>query len=459
MSGQQLLLVPWEAKTGGGGGGGDGGGTGDGGALPAWPETVDHGPTGFTASRTVNVASASALQTAIANAVGGDDIVIAGGNYTGSWLFNTKPTSTVRVRAADGATVTLTSDTTSGATFALRKADNWIIGSTAGKIVLDGANDAMAVLAIGLTSGTKGTAPASAGPCNNIHVHNVEIRNAGQALVRIAYDSSNITLSDSFLWRAGRARPEYGEGVYIGSASGTADLTNNVKLLGLEITGIPCEALDFKDNSHTITVDGCLIHDIGLNSPTTSTRGGIAQRTTGANVLIKNTRVWNITRVGGTNNEAVGIYASAAFTAENVVIWGCEQGGVRMDGYANGAAVVGTFKHCTWWNNGAPATGSTTARSVNLTNSAKASLDVSLYPSGTLHTGVTTTNSGTVTSGDFTGPLTGAAKTTYAGDGFIPVAGSVHVNSVTAVLATDLRALSRPQGAASERGAFERTTR
>lgn len=422
-------------------------------APAVWPETVDYGPTGFTATRTVNVPADTTLTDALANAQAGDDIVLAADTYSGAFEITASLSSRARLRAADGATAILKSTTT--AALFIRNARNWIIGSTAGSLVIDGAGVANSTLGIGVKSGTKESTGTGGGACQDIHLHNLEIRNAGQALLRIAYDSVNITVSNSRIHTSGVKKPEYGEGVYIGSANttGTLDYTNNVKLLALDITGLTCEAMDFKPNSHTILVDGCLIHDIALNSPTTTTKGGIAQRTSEAGVVIKNTRIWNITRAGGTNNEAVGIYASGPYTAENVLIWGCAEGAVRVDGYAIGTSAVGTHKHCTFWNNGTPATGSSTAKSINLTNSAKASLDAGLYPSGTLHTNVTTTKSGTVANTDFVGPLTGAAKTDYAGDGFVLAPGSAHRSTIVPSVAVDLRGITRPDPAS--RGALE----
>lgn len=154
------------------------------------------------ASRQVSVNSASALRTAIQEALPGDLILLADGIYEGEFKASRSGTATSPINLCGSSSAVLRGASTSSGYGFLLSGDYWVLrGITV-------TNSQFGVYLVG----------ASHNLLENLTIHSV-----GQEAVRFRSFSSHNVLRNSRVYNTGLLNPEYGEGVYIGSWNGHWD--------------------------------------------------------------------------------------------------------------------------------------------------------------------------------------------------------------------------------------------
>jgi hypothetical protein len=151
--------------------------------------------------RTVPVSSAKGLEEALAGAQPGDVIELAAGMYTGFFKASRSGTAEHRIALCGPRDALLqTGLIDRGHALWLDGASYWTLqGFTAGT----------ALGGISITSG------------NHNHIVGVRVQNTGMHGIRIGIFSSHTVVRDSEVLRTGRTDPEFGEGIYVGSWSGS----------------------------------------------------------------------------------------------------------------------------------------------------------------------------------------------------------------------------------------------
>ena len=263
---------------------------------------------------------------------------------------------------------------------------------------------------------------------------------------------------------------DFEEGIYIGSgsyASTWADQTHDVEVAYNEIEGVRGDGIDIKIGCLDVHAHHNLIHDIGaalgagITSGATSADPSLNDNPTpgvNAGIIIEANWIWNI-GYGFTNGRGQGIIATKAGTiVRNNVIWNLSTTnsvGIETRTFIeDGSFPIAVYNNTIWCNNpvNTGAAGGT-AIPITFTN----------------NIGPVADSTTAVVAGDFVGPVpasnANSASATNAtadagdgpGSGFVPDAGATSiVGQATGTTATvDITGVSRPQGGASERGAYE----
>lgn len=193
--------------------------------------------------RLVSVASATALNSALAKAKAGDLIKMADGLYKGNFVATTSGTSTDKITLCGPKTAILDGGSlSSGYTFHL-KASHWrLVGFsvTRGKnaIILDRAR--------------------------NNRLYKLTVYNTGNEAVHLRNFSSNNVVESCDVSKTGVVTPAYGEGIYIGSAYSNwctytncdPDKSDNNKILKNRVYGTYAEPIDIKEGTTGTLIEG-----------------------------------------------------------------------------------------------------------------------------------------------------------------------------------------------------------
>lgn len=196
-----------------------------------------------TYSRLVNVKTAAELSSALNKAQAGDLIRLADGLYKGNFVVSVSGSSSSMITLCGTRKAILDGQSqTTGYTFHL-KANYWrVVGFsvTRGKngIILDQAS-------------------------NNI-LQSLAVYNTGNEALHLRTHSSNNLIQANEVSNAGLSKPEYGEGIYIGSAkSNWCDYTNcnpdksdNNKIIGNKIFNTAAESIDLKEGTTNTLIQG-----------------------------------------------------------------------------------------------------------------------------------------------------------------------------------------------------------
>jgi hypothetical protein len=231
------------------------------GAAPSAPAPGAPAPAPAPAAgpgSTVSVSTAAGLTSALAAARPGQTISLADGTYTGRFEAAASGTAGAPITLT-GSSAAVLSTGSLGSGYALHiTGDRWNVRglsvSTAAKgIVLDGSTHTV--------------------------VSGVDVGRIGQEGVHFRAGSSDGLLENSTVHDTGLTSPQFGEGVYIGSAAGnwaditgsatTADASDRVVVRGNTIASTPGEGVDVKEGSSGGTITGNRFHDAGhsgLNS-------------------------------------------------------------------------------------------------------------------------------------------------------------------------------------------------
>jgi len=192
-----------------------------------------------TATRIVNVATAAELKTALLNAQPNDEIVMADGVYSGKFVIDPGKNGTASkpIILRGGRNAILDAGSINTGYVLYLQSNYWIIkGFT-------------------ITNGLKGLMMDDAD--YNV-IDGIRIYNIGEEALHIRTYSSNNTVQNVTITNTGLKTPDYGEGIYIGSAvsnwptytNGNPDLCDSNKILNNTIgPAITAECIDVKEGT------------------------------------------------------------------------------------------------------------------------------------------------------------------------------------------------------------------
>ena len=158
-------------------------------------------PTGGCAAiahdRLVSVSTVAQLQAALAGARPGDQIRLADGVYTGNWTATVSGTADHRISLCGGRGAVLTTGSLdAGHALWLNGASYWTVWGVTLRESLGG---------LSISGGSHDV------------VENVEIHTTGQHALHVSMLSSHNVLRGNVIHHTGRRKPEFGEGIYVGS--------------------------------------------------------------------------------------------------------------------------------------------------------------------------------------------------------------------------------------------------
>lgn len=196
--------------------------------------------------RNVTVKTSAELTAALSDALPGDIITMADGTYTGKISLN-----------GIGASFGASTAGTANAPITLRGSRSAVIngGSTSGGygLYLSGANY-WNVSGFTITNAGKGLV---ADRTNRTIIDGLRIYNIGVEALHLRAFSSDNVLRNNIISDTGIEKPQYGEGIYIGSAksnwktysNGNADTSDRNQIIGNTVSSTGAESLDIKEGS------------------------------------------------------------------------------------------------------------------------------------------------------------------------------------------------------------------
>ncbi|MBC7798768.1 MAG: hypothetical protein H7Z37_18015 [Pyrinomonadaceae bacterium] len=197
----------------------------------------------------VNVSTASQLTDALAYAAPGQTIQLADGTYNGRFVASMSGTSSSKITLQGSRNAVLNGGSTgSGYGFYLT-ASHWkLVGFTVTNsqkgIMLDGANNNL---------------------LNDLRVYNI-----GHEAVHFRKNSSFNTIQNSLITDTGKTKPDFGEGVYLGSANsnwvnGQPDRSDSNQVLDNDFgPNIAAEHIDIKEGTTGGTIRGNMFNGVGI---------------------------------------------------------------------------------------------------------------------------------------------------------------------------------------------------
>jgi len=393
-----------------------------------------------TAARVVHVSNNAELNAAISNAAPGDRIVLGNGYYNGLNLVGLKGTASAPiVFVAENPRQAVISGTVSGRNarlsdcadlefYSIRFTGGGVWGVTIGP-------------AYSTDTGTKG--------CRNIRVVDCEIDRAGQELLKINGNSSNIEIIGNSLHDSGMSGnyQPYAEGIYVGDGSLKSDRTHDVLIQGNHLYNIGNssawgEAIDLKVQIYNITIVDNLIENVIVNSQGAITvlinDDAYPSGQTDPNITISRNVIHNVRRQSSGWNGAGISAGSNGVTVTNNLIWDTAESSLTVT--CNASNTTGDFLV---YNNTF-----LDGMSINQYGIGGANRPVRDIRKNNLVMGSgASANDKNASSGDFVGPISGDASADgYVGSGLQPVAASSAVGSgeALAVVSDDITGVLRP---------------
>ncbi|WP_165871423.1 chondroitinase-B domain-containing protein [Flaviaesturariibacter flavus] len=222
---------------------------------PVTPAPVTPPPVVIRPLRTVNVRTSNELKDALLNAQPGDDIVLADGVYSGGFVV-----------AADRAGTAANPVTLRGSRAAILDG-----GSTSTGYVLHLQADYWTVRGITLRNGLKGI---MADGIHDSEIDSVRVDGIGEEGIHLRRHSSRNLIRRCTIVNTGIETPDYGEGVYIGSAksnwptytNGDPDRSDSNQVLDNIIgPGVAAECVDIKEGTTGGLVRGNRFNSDGIS--------------------------------------------------------------------------------------------------------------------------------------------------------------------------------------------------
>jgi uncharacterized protein YjdB len=211
---------------------------------------------GLAVARIVNVPAGSDLQIAINFAVGGDTLLVEGGDY-GIILIENRHFSeslplVIKAQTARSVVVSSSSYTS---TSPLR------------------INNSSYVVIDGLVFKKGFSGPDINRNSHHIILHNIEITEVGKSGLNIHGSSNYVDVINCEIHHTGLYEPAYGEGIYVGRGAYSSDWSNfpdnceYIRIEGCKIyeNGLG-EAINIKGETFHATVKGNIIHDVHPSS-------------------------------------------------------------------------------------------------------------------------------------------------------------------------------------------------
>lgn len=221
-------------------------------SLPTFAASLPAECGSGTYLKLVNVKSAAELKSALTAAKAGDLIKLADGVYKGNFVAAISGTASDKITICGSRKAILDGESLkSGYTLHLKGASHMnLVGFsvTRGKnaIILDSAN-------------------------NNL-LQGLAVYNTGNEALHLRTHSSNNIIKNNEVSNAGNYKPEYGEGIYIGSAKSNwcdytncnADKSDNNQIIGNKIFDTAAECIDLKEGTTNTLIQGNSFDGTGI---------------------------------------------------------------------------------------------------------------------------------------------------------------------------------------------------
>ena len=189
--------------------------------------------------RTVNVSNAIELKVALENAHAGDEIVLANGTYIGKFIIKSGVNGTAQrpITLKGGRNAILDAGSINTGYVLYLQANYW---------KLEGFT---------ITNGLKGLMADSA---NHNIIDGIKVTNIGEEAIHLRKFSSHNIIQNTEITYTGLKTPDYGEGIYIGSAKsnwskysqGKPDVCDSNKVLNNKIGPyVAAECIDIKEGT------------------------------------------------------------------------------------------------------------------------------------------------------------------------------------------------------------------
>jgi hypothetical protein len=205
-------------------------------------------------TRVVNVSNANELKTALLNARAGDDIIMADGIYNGKFVVaagvNGTATSPITLRGSRNAVLDAGSIST-GYVFYLQ-ANYWTLRG------------------FSITNGLKGLMTDGA---NHNTIDGLKVSNIGEEAIHLRTNSVANIISNCDISITGLKTPDYGEGIYLGSAknnwatytNGNPDYSDSNQVINNHIgPNVTAECIDVKEGTTAGIIKGNTFDATGI---------------------------------------------------------------------------------------------------------------------------------------------------------------------------------------------------
>lgn len=209
-------------------------------AMPEWMGRVASNPENAVcpgpAVRTVSVKNGNELAQALANAVAGDQIVLAPGTYQGNFELAVSGEASKRI---------------------------WICGPREAIIDSGGISEGDGLRITGNYTGVWGITVSNAQTgilvdgADYVHIDNVEVHTIGDEGIRFQGNATDGVVQDSSIHYTGLHNEKLGEGIHVGSAvsswgdisQGEPDKSDRVAILRNRIWDTTAESIDLKEGT------------------------------------------------------------------------------------------------------------------------------------------------------------------------------------------------------------------
>lgn len=223
-------------------------------SAPPTPEASESASAGDCPRATVTVTTANELSSALAGAQAGAVIVMASGTYSGNFVATSSGTPSSMITLCGSAGAVLDGGSTdSGYVFHLNHASYWHL---LGFSVTDGQKGVMA-------DGTVGSI-----------IEKLTVDHIGDEAIHLRDNSTDNTVTGNTVSDTGHRKPQYGEGIYIGTAnSNWCSITNcrpdnsdrNV-IEGNNVSATTAESVDIKEGTTSGVLRGNTFNGVGMTA-------------------------------------------------------------------------------------------------------------------------------------------------------------------------------------------------
>ena len=269
--------------------------------LPARTNEVEVGP--------------ADVQAAIDNAAPSTRIVLAPGFYP-----------PLRVRDADGISIV-------GSPDGIATLSSGVIDRNAGVVVENSRN--VTISGLSFTDSLWGIQVRNS---SDVLIAGNRVTRVGQEAIHVNEGSFDVTIQNNTISRTGQrpgVDPEqglpyrtFGEGIYIGTGRPAGvDMTNNVRIIGNEISHTSAEAIELKPGVFNVTVERNII-----SNTSTQTKGAVVVHvgelpSNNAGISIRRNVIWNTTRTSEFQDGNAIVVSGPAHVQANI-IWDSQHRGV-----------------------------------------------------------------------------------------------------------------------------------
>jgi nitrous oxidase accessory protein NosD len=291
-------------------------------------------------TRTIDVVNGDNLQAKIDAAVGGDVLLLHDGTYGGFTIAQRRFTrdKPLVIRAAPDARPLILGSNYDGNLARIADSSYIVLDG----LVMENSNH-----------------PIYCTTVENLILVNLDVHNSGQEMIHIRGASRYVDILGCKLSDSGHRRPQWSEGIYIGTGQPPFECNEHIWIEGNDIHHTAnSEGINIKARSYHITIRANRVHDMEPGTATQHNEGGIATEAADLafrpgqdhDVWIENNEVYNV-RFGRWANGIKCSTMGGRIIGNHV--HDCQQFGVAFNDHANGpgafaAWVLGnTIERCT----------------------------------------------------------------------------------------------------------------